>query len=238
MKPGTVNQTPEWTFVFPDSIADWDAITGWEKARLASMQTHLKPGMVLYDIGTEHGWLSAVYGAFAGYENMVLIEPSPEMWVNIRKTWEANGFPAPMACLPMFAGAIHDLPGLPGECADWPAWTHDWATLPETGAMPYRYMGEGHAIRTTTVDQIADIFAPPAALTIDVEGFELGVLHGAHRTLEEHRPLVWVSVHPDLMERQGTTPEQLYAFMGSLNYHRDLLGIDHEEHHLFTPKEH
>lgn len=197
MKSGIVNHNPEWTFLFPDTIADWDAITGWEEERLLSMQAHLKPGMVLYDVGTEHGWLSAVYGAFTGHGNMVLIEPSPEMWINIRKTWEANGFDDPIASFQMFCGASPST--LSRFAPPWPECSDGFAEADECPAMAYRYIGDAE-IPTTTIDQIVtSTKRPPDAITVDVEGFEIAVMRGAEMTLLKHRPLVWISVHPDLM---------------------------------------
>ena len=138
MKLREINEQPRWTYWVPDSIADWDAPSHWERERLASMEEHLKPGMVLYDVGTEHGWLSAVYGGFVGYENMVLIEPSPEFWPNIRKIWECNGFPEPLAAFQGFIGDQADPlgPGVEAESI-WPA----CSVGPECGAMAYRYLG-------------------------------------------------------------------------------------------------
>ena len=236
MKKGIVNQNPEWEFLFPDSIADWDAITGWERERLASMQAHLKPGMVLYDVGAEHGWLSAVYGSFTGHGNMVLIEPSPEMWINIRKTWEANGFDSPIACFPAFCGAADSTKTLPAH--GWPEWTDGFEDLPECPAMAYRYLGDD-TVATFTIDTMVKATKlPPWAITIDVEGFEIAVVRGAEKTLRKHRPLVWISVHPDLMERAGWPDvQELFDFMTSCGYGREYLGTDHEQHHFFAPLE-
>lgn len=243
MKKGIVNQNPEWEFLFPDSIADWDAITGWERERLASMQAHLKPGMVLYDVGAEHGWLSAVYGSFTGHGNMVLVEPSPEMWINIRKTWEANGFDSPIACIEMFCGAADTIKfkgqGAISPAVDvWPKWTDGFETLDECPAMEYRYLGDERT-DTVTVDTLARVTKrPPQAITIDVEGFEIAVIRGAEKTLVKHRPLVWISVHPDLMERAGWPDvQELFDFMTSCGYGREYLGTDHEQHHFFAPLE-
>ena len=243
MKSGIVNHNPEWTFLFPDTIADWDAITGWEEERLLSMQAHLKPGMVLYDVGTEHGWLSAVYGAFTGHGNMVLIEPSPEMWVNIRKTWEANGFDPPIACIEMFCGekdSIKKLPAMiyPEMVGAWPKWTDNFETLDECPAMEYRYIGDTRTDTITIDSLVRATKRPPDAITVDVEGFEMAVMRGAEKTLRKHRPLVWISVHPDLMERAGWPDvQELFDFMTEMGYGREYLGTDHEQHHALFPLE-
>lgn len=236
MKPREINENPAWTYILPDSIAAWDAPSAWERVRLASMQAHLKPGMVLYDVGTEHGWLSAVYGAFTGHGNMVLIEPSPEMWINIRKTWDANGLDDPIASFQMFCGAS---PSTPSRFAPpWPECSDGFAEADECPAMAYRYIGDAE-IPTTTIDQIAaSTKRPPDAITVDVEGFEMAVMRGAEKTLRKHRPLVWISVHEDLMERAGWPDvQELYDFMTSCGYGREFLGRDHEAHNFLAPLE-
>lgn len=242
MKRRVINENKDWNFWVPDSIADWDAPSHWERERLASMQRHLKPGMVLYDIGVEHGWLSAVYGGFVGHENMVLVEPSPEFWPNIRMTWQHNGFPGPLAAYVAFAG--DKVAGEPFSDV-WPA----AADGPECGAMAYRYIGQHVDIPTITIDRIAventyedwesraiDRDGTPDAITIDIEGAELLALQGATDVLEQCRPLVWISIHPDLMERDfGYTDTELHIFMAEMGYHGKHIHTDHEEHWLFTP---
>lgn len=226
MKLREINEKPEWTYWVPDSVADWDAPSHWERERLASMQQRLSHGDVLYDVGVEHGWLSAVYGAWCGYENMVLIEPSPEFWPNIKGVWQANGFPGPIACYQAFAGA--EVKGEPVNDV-WPA-ASDGV---EVGGMAYRYMNQHFDIPTVTIDSIVHEHGCDA-LTIDVEGAELLVLQGAEETLEERNLQVWVSIHWDLMERDfGHTPDQLHAYMDSLGYYGKHIHTDHEAHWLF-----
>lgn len=234
MKPRTINEIEEWTFILPDSIADWDAPSHWERARCQSMWSILKPGMTLYDVGSEHGWLSALYGTFVGHENMVLIEPSPEFWVNIHKTWVANGFADPAYCWPGFVADESDgPPWISGS--DWPSFAD--VDAPEIGGMAYRYLGGEHPIPRITIDDLVSLSGiVPDAITMDIEGAELVAMRGAARTLRTYRPIVWISIHPDLMERDfGHTKRELKEFMMGCGYDADLLEIDHEEHWLFRP---
>jgi FkbM family methyltransferase len=225
-----INENPEWRYWVPDSIAAWDAPSHWERERLASMRKHLEPGMVLYDIGVEHGWLSAVYGGFCGYDNMVLVEPSPEFWPNIKGTWQANGFPGPIAAYQAFAGAV--VKGDPVNDV-WPACSEGV----EAGGMAYRYIGQHDDIPTITIDEIRIRTRIPDAITVDIEGAELLALRGARHTLTFDRPLVWVSIHPDLMERDyGETDEDLHNFMRDHVYVGEHIHTDHEQHWLFTPE--
>lgn len=238
MKPACWNG--EHHLWLPDHIADWDATSSWERSRFASMQAHLTPDMVLFDVGAEHGSISAVYASWV--KTMVLFEPSPDFWPNIRMTWEANGLPHPAG---WFVGLVgdddHPDPDVDyddREINGWPACA--WSDV-ETPAMPYRYAhNDKHAAvtRRTSIDRwVAEHHLVPDAITIDVEGAEGDVLNGARWTLETVRPLVWVSIHPDLMERDYPhhTPQSIRERMRSLGYRDELLGIDHEEHWAFWP---
>lgn len=228
MKRREINENPEWTYWVPTSVADWDAPSHWERERLASMQAHLLPGMVLYDIGVEHGWLSAVYGAWCGYDNMVLVEPSPEFWPNIMGVWQRNLFPGPIACFQAFAGDTID--GNPINEV-WPASSDG----PEVGGMAYRYLNQ-HAstVPTITIDEIAARTTPPDAITIDIEGAELVALRGARNVLRDVRPLVWCSIHVDLMERDfGHSDSELHDLMEELGYEGEHIHTDHEQHWLY-----
>lgn len=223
-----------WDFWVPDNVANWDAITSWERERLASMEEHLKPGMILYDIGAEHGWLSAIYGTFVDHENMVLVEPSPFFWPNIRRVWEMNGFKLPLATWCAYAGAKNE--GEIDAGYPWPARSDG----PECDAQAYVSLAfeNGHGLPTLTIDWISCIRPSPGAVTIDVEGAELLVLQGSEYVLRIDRPLVWVSIHEDLMVRDyHTDAEDLYHYMGDLDYANEFIARDHETHVLFTPRE-
>lgn len=236
MKRREINERPDWTFWVPDAVADWDAPSHWERERLFSMEHRLTRGDVLFDVGTEHGWLTAVYGGFVGHANVVLFEPAPSLWPNIRLTWEHNEFPAPLAAFWAFVGARSA--GEP-DGAVWPEPAR--GPLRETGAQAYEYLhNTKHTdIPTVSIDDAARIIGrAPKAITIDVEGAEVGVLQGAVSTLANDRPMVWVSIHPDLMFRDyGTVPLDIYGLMVDLDYAATHLATDHEEHWFFEPAE-
>lgn len=234
MKRTELNQRPDWTFWVPDNVANWDAIHNWERERLASMEAYLKPGDVLFDIGAEHGWLSAIYGTFVGHAQMVLVEPSPFFWPNIARVWYLNHFDTPRATYNAYAGASVNGEHPTGD--PWPSATAG----EECDAQAYVNLAHEnlHNLSTITVDSMTERDTP-RGITIDVEGAELLVLQGASETLRIDRPLVWVSVHDDLMARDyGHDPVALFDLMAEHRYDATLLAIDHEAHWLFTPKAH
>jgi FkbM family methyltransferase len=216
-------------------VHDWWG--NWETARFASMDKWLKPGMLLYEIGAFDGWQSAILARFVGGgENMVLVEPVAENWVNIKATWEANGIAEPKESYCGLIGPnnpnLADTEDLlvPKVYMGWPKGP-DYSKL--IAVTKFKHISENtHNTPTLPLDFL--IMEAPAAINIDVEGAELIVLKSGEFTLRNQSPLVWLSVHPEFMrERYGHEPEQIEKFMRSLGYAAEFLGTDHEQHWLW-----
>lgn len=224
--------TPDGTWLYeivlPHPLNEWDVFAVWEKERFASMAEHLKKDDVLFDIGTEHGWMTAIIAKYFT-PNVVLFEPTGEFWPNIRQTWEHNDLPTPLGC-------FHGLVGEETRDATynlmaWPKASH--GELIEK--LAYRYLHEHPQDPRTTIDDfVAGSGLIPTAVTIDVEGAELLVLRGAENTLRRYKPKLWISIHPDLGKRDyGLKEGQVQSFLEELGYKGEHLATDHEEHWFF-----
>lgn len=221
----------EYRFELPVPLALWDVWAFWERERIHSMRDHLKPGMVLFDVGTEQGWCNLIYADMVGPENMVLIEPTPQFWPNIKATWERN-YPnvEPAFC---YDGLISD------KTNDDVTMAPGWPTCsvgPLIDRNKYQYIHDhSDGIQEMRLDDLVERSGiVPQALTIDVEGAELLVLQSAHSALQNHHPLVWVSIHPDMMMRDYKHhPDQLHAYMAGFGYTGTHLATDHEQHYFF-----
>lgn len=225
--------------LLPSFLASWDVWDYWERERTESMEQHLKKGDVLFDIGTEVGWLSIIYGRFVGPENMVLIEPTPDFWANIRATWRKNFDTPPLAS---FNGLFSNKSDAQqpadyyGEGDNYP----EAAERELIDKLAYTYIHENNAkVPEITIDDyVKRTGIVPDALTMDTEGAELFILQGAEETLRTHKPMVWASIHPDLGERDyGVTKQDVLDFMEALGYEAEYLATDHEEHYYFSHPE-
>jgi len=223
----------QYDLTLPYPLSDWDVFPYWERERVASMAEHLQPGMTLFDVGTEQGWCNLLYADMVGPENMVLIEPTPSFWPNIRHTWERNFDVPPKGCYDVLVSDKTTTQG-PWWCG-WPGYSN--GPLIDRNSYRYIHNNDTDPVPEMRLDDI--VFRSqtvPDAITIDVEGAEHLVLEGAAHTLVAHRPPVWVSIHPDMMlKHYGALDTDLHDFMGEIGYHAELLAIDHEEHWLFTP---
>lgn len=228
-----------WTLKLPEHRAARPVWPWWEATRLACMHHYLgQGGHVVWDVGAEEGDFPALWASWGN--RVAMWEPNDRVWPNIKAIWEANDLPEPELCFAGFAAATACTEGLrftPGwpESADGPViGDHGFANLCERPDIP--------RVRLDDVQRLAAKrgrgIAAPTAISIDVEGAELEVLLGAHETLMRHRPLVWVSVHPEFMQRMyHRAPEELHRYMADCGYERTYLGSDHEEHHWYWPKE-
>jgi len=208
----------------------------WEKERFASMEKELRQGDVLFDIGAETGWQSAIYAQFVGAKNMVLIEPTAQNWPAIKATWEANGLENPKSTAIGFLSDRDEHGELfIGEHRGWIKEAYAEELLTNT---KFSHIDEnGGTIGQATLDRFVEMSSIcPNAITIDVEGFELAVLCGAKGILQFVRPLVWVSLHEGLT-RPGVNPknEDVINFMAKQGYDGIKLGVDHEAHWIFRP---
>lgn len=219
----------------------------WERARFQHMERHLKPGMCLFDVGAEQGDISAIYARFAGGgENIVLIEPVPQSWVNIKHIWAANSLSTPRGVWCGFVGdrswisEYHETPT--GSRDGWPECAYDDKLLDAT---KFKYIGEhAHCTDSTTIDEfVANTGIVPSALTIDVEGYEPTVIAGAMETIRAHRPLIWASLHDSspngnnirLKYMGSDGVDNMHRMLTDAGYAMENISRDHELHVAYLP---
>jgi FkbM family methyltransferase len=190
----------------------------WERGRLESVHERLKPGMRAWDIGAEHGDMSALYRSWGA--DVVLVEPSPPYWSCARRTFEANGFEPPSAWYDGFAADV-TIRGI-GDFGTygWPAYSLA-PVIPDYG---FRHLAQDRDTARITVDDLSRLTGRPDALMVDVEGAEHAVLMGARNVLAAGNVLAWVSVHePTMLDWYGRTLDNLHALMASVGYSGELL---------------
>ncbi len=228
-----------WKLMLPEHRAArgevWDT---WEAERMASMHEHLTTGDVVYDIGAEEGDMPALWASWGC--QVALFEPNPRVWPNMRVIWEANGIPEPLAFYVGFAGATDTAAAYQALAGT--GWFDEWPPCSYgkvIGDHGFLNLSERPDVPVVTLNTAATQTVPPTALTIDVEGAELEVLKGAAAlVLAKYKPKVWVSIHPEFMERMyGSKPSQIHHLMERHGYIGTMLADDHEQHYLYLPNE-
>lgn len=243
--PVTIND--RWTINLPEHRATDVEWSHWEKARTAAVADLIRTFCenrtrqpVVYDIGSEQGDLPCLWSVLGA--KVCLFEPSAHNWPNIRTTFEANG-QTPHKTWHGFAGHYDFLERHMQFQRDG---VGEWPMAADAGpneVHAFCHLWERPDIPKITIDTFAHdpTTKPPDIINMDTEGSELRILHGAQVILQSHRPIVFVSIHPQFIldmyhEPHGDTAEGLHAFMKNLDYEGTHLITDHEEHWRFDPR--
>lgn len=85
------------------------------------------------------------------------------------------------------------------------------------------YLSNGKSktkVPVTTLDSYE--FKNVNFIKIDVEGYEVKVLEGSRKTIEESRPVMLVEVNRAALERAGTSAERLFEVLAELGYSMEI----------------
>lgn len=211
----------EYEIILPEHRAnrpEWFSEMGWEKKRLQSMKEHLNDKDIMFYVGNEEGDMSALLAMWG--VKLGLFEPNPKVWPNTKVIWEANKLPMPLFSFCGFASSQTTEGGMyvgfpPSASGD---------VIGDHGFMEL----QNHNAPEIKID---DIGIEPTAISIDVEGSEWEVLKGAKNTLRDHRPKIWLSIHPEFAFRiYGTYSNDLRKWIKDFGYTETILDYQHELH--------
>lgn len=228
-----------WNLLLPELRAQRPGWDHWEQDVLAWLWGFIRPGDVVWDVGAEEGDLSALYASWGA--SLVLIEPSPPFWPLIRQTFDANGLlDRVVGCFAGFAADFTET--LPSRINYDPTLDADgWPVCAQGEGISefgFRHTNEQtDSTATIRLDDLAERFQPPDVVCMDIEGAEYRAILGAEVILRDHKPIVFVSVHPEFMrDRYGDTPDDLLTHMEIHGYDAFRIAYDHEWHYLFKPR--
>ena len=89
------------------------------------------------------------------------------------------------------------------------------------------------SISLTTIDRIAvsEDLRRLDFIKADIEGCELRMIVGAEQTLLRFRPNLMVEVNSEALARVGDTPDSLFSYFASIDYHGYILDPDMQRFH-------
>lgn len=192
---------------------DWEELP--EHTLLKTLK--LKPGAKVFDLGAHQGVVSLMLSRMVGETgSVVALEPGQhnfETAVKNKLTNEAHNLILVCAAASDRSGEVSFTDGTNGN------------------------IGPGITRPAYSVDDLALKFGAPDVVKIDVEGYELKVLHGATATLAA-KPDWYVEVHSGLgLEPNGGTPEQVVNIFSNLGY-RLYIQQDLQSRFPFRPLDH
>lgn len=234
----------EYDIILPEHRAkrpEWYQPGGWEKARLASMKATTKKGDIVYYVGAEEGEMCALLQMWGA--DLVMFEPNPLVWPNIKAIWDANKLKRPKGLLVGFAGNEQRVVNTPGMF-----WSNKDASPDSWPECAYGQVISDHGFRNLCedngeipiykIDNCLESLGVPDMITMDVEGAEIQVLWGAEKTLREYKPRIYLSLHPEfLWQIYHEYSHDLREWIKAIGYKETLLDYQHEVHLLYEPIE-
>lgn len=233
----------EWDILLPEHRAarpEWTSPGGWEKARLrrinfdvGSFLDQNKEEPVMYYVGAEEGDMCALVQMWGA--KLVMFEPNPTVWANIKAIWDANELDKPWM-FPGFAGNKTTIEFGAGNLATFMAWPES-ANGPMISDHGFKNLCEADGtIPIVKIDDMVESgnFRIPDMISIDVEGGEWEVLRGAEQTLRNYMPTIYLSLHPEfLYEIYKEYAGDLRHWLKQMGYKETLLDYQHEVHLVY-----
>jgi len=192
---------PDLRFHFVENGQSRDEIGAFADAAAT-----LPPEALLYDVGAHRGVFSLVHCALGPARRAVLFEPSISLSRDARALVALNGFDTRADVRARGVGdrcgtrlLAEDALGFAGLADDQNA-----------DAVPIEF---------TTLDaECRRTGDAPAVVKVDVEGAEAEVIRGAAALLRDVRPLLFLELHLDVLERRGESVEALLSDLASCGY--------------------
>lgn len=187
---------------------------GFEKKELHFVETLLRPGMTVLDIGAHHGLYTLLCSKGVGPEGRVIaFEPSPREYRRLEKHVRINrcGNVHAERCAVGSESGTANLYVVDGEC--------DWGNslrAPVLSEPTYQLR-----VEVRTVDEVLQSLGISTVdfIKLDVEGAELAALQGAARLLRgPSRPAILVEVQDLRTEPWGYRARAIVEFLANFNY--------------------
>jgi FkbM family methyltransferase len=179
-----------------DSIDEMDALL--RVARTA--------GGLLVDVGAARGILSAMFCLARDGNRAVAFEPAPAQARDAANLAGMNGLDDRMQVRPAAVGAASRVLQ---------------AAVDAMGLIDFSIPAGADTFEvemTTLDDEVRRTGTVPDIVKIDVEGFEGDVLLGAQALLRDHKPLLFLEMHLDLLERRGVDSNAIVRMLEGFGY--------------------
>ncbi|MBL7933198.1 MAG: FkbM family methyltransferase [Bacteroidia bacterium] len=186
----------------------------YEIEHINFFKQRIKQNSVVLDIGAQLGLMSKVFSDLTGAGGKVFaFEPAPYTFKTLCKTIEMNMMGHTV--IPV-QKAVSDKKGTTQF------FISKMKLDPANSLVDYKRKHDFESIdvHVTSVDDfvVDQDLAKVDFIKIDAEGAEYEVLLGAQKTLQKHRPVIHLALHPAALKSFGSSMHQIYHFIVSNNY--------------------
>lgn len=171
-------------------------------------------GEAFVDVGANIGMITLLAASRVGRTGQVFaFEPNPVACTRLKQLLRVNQLDSVVR---VYEAGLGDTPG---ECTLSVITDHTgMGTLSSVPATQLHLVSHEYRVPVRRGDDVLPELQAAAVVKIDVEGFEVRVLQGLERLLRRQLPAVIAEVNPELLERAGTTVNELLAFMRTYSY--------------------
>lgn len=186
----------------------------YEPVLTKKIKENLPRGGVFIDVGANLGYYSVLASQVVGQDGRVVaIEPQSRLIGAMRENLRLNR----CANVEVLCMALSDQPGV-GTIHLAPSVNSGASSL----AVKHRFYTSSEEVQVTTLDALiaAHQIASVDVIKIDVEGFEVQVLRGAHEALSR-RVIRQLHIDAGTAPLSGYSPDDVHALIQSYGYVRD-----------------
>lgn len=161
----------------------------------------IRPGDTVVDVGAFIGDHSVAYSNAVGKAGKVFAyEPSPTAFQCLVNNTGGMGN------VFTFNHGLGAQNGVAGLVADWP---DNYASH----YIDHANSKLGPVVQVRRLDDEMSLFGQLDLMKIDVEGYELNVLHGAEQVIDKFHPKMVIEINEIALKRQGTIPEDIVSWV-------------------------
>jgi FkbM family methyltransferase len=178
-----------------------------EPAVQSVLEKHLRPGMIVYDLGANIGLFSLLAARLVGDSGRVFsFEPDPEIAARLRRNVARNNF----ANINVVEAGVWSATGnLNFVAAD--------SSSPDRGIGKFAAAGErvntnGTPTPCVSLDDFIHTAPPPDAIKCDIEGAEVEAFRGAETILKTSRPWIICEMHSEAIGQAVRNQLQRFAY--------------------------
>lgn len=180
---------------------------GENQEEISALMSVAKTSGVLFDVGAHQGMFSLLFCVSHPQNRSIAYEPSPSLARTGRELFHKNG---------ILDRAEYVEAALGSREEERQVWFPDDAFM---SLEPHGAKTVGTLMKFVTIDSEASRLATrPTVIKIDVEGFEWEVLQGAVETLRNDKPIVFLELHLDLLDKRGISPSAVCLLLNDLGY--------------------